>query len=37
METLLKILVELRHDVELEENKDLVDSGALDTTRWPTR
>ena len=31
METLLKILAELRPDVDFEENKDLVDSGELDS------
>ena len=30
METLLKILAELRPDVDFEENKELVDSGELD-------
>ena len=29
METLLKILAELRPDVDFEENKELVDSGEL--------
>ena len=31
METLLKILAELRPDVDFEENKELVDSGELDS------
>lgn len=31
METLLKILAELRPDVEFEGNKELVDSGELDS------
>ncbi|WMI81887.1 phosphopantetheine-binding protein [Anaerotignum sp. MB30-C6] len=31
MDTLLKILVELRPDVDFEDNKELVDSGELDS------
>lgn len=31
METLMKILVELRPDVDFEDNKELVDSGELDS------
>ena len=31
METLLKILAELRPDVDFEENKELIDSGELDS------
>ena len=31
METLLKILAEMRHDVDFEENKELVDIGELDS------
>lgn len=31
MEALLKILAELRPDVDFEENKELVDSGELDS------
>ena len=31
MDALLKILVELRPDVDFEENKELIDSGELDS------
>jgi len=31
METLMKILVELRPDVDFEDNKELIDGGELDS------